>query len=81
MVPANHVLSYQVRHLKPDIEIYKIAKNVAENAVPRITVSEILFIDDLTRNVDAAKEFGFDAVLYTDAEMLKTVFQERKLPV
>ena len=64
-VPSNHVLSYQVGTMKPSREIYSIAFQFAQKAVPEIEPIEVLFIDDLENNVRGAKEFGFDAVEYS----------------
>jgi len=63
-LPSNHVLSYQVGAMKPSREIYAVAFQVAQKVVPDIKPDEVLFIDDLEKNVRGAKEFGFDAILY-----------------
>ena len=69
--PTNHVLSYKVGTMKPDHEIYRAALSVAEHAVPGIRPKEVLFIDDLEKNVVGAQEFGFDAVRYVSDEQLR----------
>jgi len=72
--PVNHVLSYEVGVMKPDHGIYRVALSAAEYAVPHIRPDEVLFIDDLEKNVRAAREFGFDAVLYKNDS---SAFSER----
>jgi len=64
-IPANHILSYQVGAMKPSLEIYAAAFQFAQKAVPGIRPDEVLFIDDLEKNVQGAKAFGFDAVSYS----------------
>lgn len=63
-IPANHVLSYQVRELKPNRGIFKAAIRIARNVVPDIEPGEILFFDDLQKNVQGAIHCGIDAVPY-----------------
>ena len=58
-------LSYELGTMKPDSAIYARAAELA--GVP---ASEIFFIDDRPDNVAAAREAGFDAVVYTDTETL-----------
>ena len=64
-IPSNHILSYKVGAMKPSREIYAAAFQVAQQAVPEITPNEVLFIDDLEKNVQGAKAFGFDAIPYS----------------
>lgn len=54
-----HVLSYEVKAMKPDEKIYAAAAEAA-----RLLPQEIFFIDDMDENVEAARRFGFDAVQY-----------------
>jgi len=67
-IPANHVLSYKVGAMKPSPEIYAAAFSFAQKAVPGLRPDEVLFIDDLEKNIHGAKKFGFDAVLYSYKE-------------
>jgi len=76
-IPANHVLSYEVRELKPNRGIYESAICTAQSVVPDIAPGEILFLDDLQKNVQGALGCGIDAVLYHDQIDLTTVFAER----
>lgn len=80
LIPDHRVLSFEVGAVKPHRKIYETAFEVARKCVQDILPSEILFIDDLQKNVEAALEFGFDAVTYLDGDALKKVFQKRKLP-
>ncbi len=72
-IPDNHVASYKVGAMKPNRDIYAAAFQFARNAVPEIELNEILFIDDLEKNVLGAKDFGFDAVQYSFEEHEKLV--------
>ncbi|MCL2348062.1 MAG: HAD family phosphatase [Planctomycetaceae bacterium] len=79
-IPNNHVLSFQVHELKPSHGIYDSAFRTAERAVPGISPNEILFIDDLPKNVQGAVDYGIDAVLYTNPVRLRQDFAQRGLP-
>jgi len=62
----NYVLSYEVRALKPDPEIYRAALKKA-GAPP----ASCVFIDDMEENIRAAAALGLNTVLYkpdTDLE-------------
>ena len=65
--PTNHILSYEVGVMKPHHGIYRAAMSMAERAVPGLRSDEVLFIDDLEKNVLGAGEFGFDAVRYDNS--------------
>ncbi len=57
------VFSCDVKLIKPDRKIYEcITKKY--NLVP----SECVFIDDIERNVKAAKDFGFNAIRFLNLE-------------
>ena len=81
LIPEHHVLSFEVKVLKPNRKIYEIALEIAQKSVPDLVPLEILFIDDLTQNVEAARTFGFDAVTFTGRDALEKVFLERHLPL
>lgn len=55
------VLSYEVRLIKPDREIYKLAASRL-----KVSPSECIFIDDGLQNCEGAKSTGMGAVLYKD---------------
>ena len=63
-------LSYQMKLLKPGLEIYRQAlrEAIADYADRRngevLNPSEVLFVDDSQANVDAAKAAGMQAVHY-----------------
>ena len=77
MLPANHVLSYQARALKPQPGIYQTAIQTARNVVPDIQPGEILFFDDLPKNVQGAIDCGIDAVFYNGQTDVGAIFAER----
>jgi len=77
--PTNHVLSYKIGVMKPDHEIYLAALSTAERTVPGVRPEEVLFVDDLEKNVIGAREFGFDAVQYVTDEQLQAEFVRRLL--
>ena len=66
------VLSYEVHLLKPDLEIYRLAAQRAE-----VSPEAIFFTDDLIENVEAARQVGFDAVLYTGTVELYRQLRQR----
>jgi putative hydrolase of the HAD superfamily len=67
-------LSYEIGHMKPDVEIYNY---VIENTpIPK---EEIFFIDDLKTNVESARNAGIDAVQYSDYNSLIQECKIRKL--
>ncbi len=76
-IPANHVLSFEARVLKPEPGIYEAAIRTARNVVPDIAPGEILFFDDLPKNVLGAADCGLDAVLYDDQTDMASVLAER----
>lgn len=67
--PDGMVISYEIKHIKPEKEIY-------EELIRRYAVvpEEAVFIDDLPANLEAAKEMGFHTILFTEKEEV-----ERKL--
>ena len=59
-------LSFELGCRKPDIEIYQKIQDQLS-----IKKENILFIDDKKKNIDAAKEFGWNAVQVTGLELDK----------
>jgi FMN phosphatase YigB (HAD superfamily) len=59
-------LSYEIGVQKPDEKIYRRATELA--GVP---TERIFFIDDIAKNVAAARHFGWDAVQYTTPDALQ----------
>lgn len=78
-IPSNHLLSFEVGAMKPDPVIYEAAYRMATDALPGVSPSEVLFIDDLKANILAACEFGFDGIHYTDDRLLLVELQKRDL--
>ena len=64
----NIFVSYELRLLKPDLEIYK---KVLEklNAIPE----EVVFIDDKPRNVDAAKSLGMYGIVFNQQTIIDEI--------
>ena len=59
------VVSHQVSLAKPALAIYEHAQRAADTPADRI-----FFCDDLIANVDAARDAGWDATLFTSADQL-----------
>ena len=66
-----HVLSCELKSIKPEREIYEFAVNACGDDPP-----EILFFDDTEENVEAAKAIGIDAHLYRGLEEVKGKIDE-----
>ncbi len=64
-------LSYEVKSLKPDPEIFEIL--IADSG---INPEETLFIDDSDRNIMAGKEFGLQLYLASAREDYSHLFEE-----
>lgn len=77
--PKNHVLSFRVGAMKPDRAIYEAAWNTAKQDVPDIEPGEILFIDDVEKNVAGAGDYGLDAVQFVSKEQLAEAIESRGL--
>lgn len=65
-------LSYELRALKPQAEIYRRAAELAG-----LTPSEIFFTDDMPGHVAAAQAVGFDAVGYRETAELARELRAR----
>ena len=65
-------LSHKVAARKPDEAIYQHAAERAGVAPDRI-----FFIDDLADNVEGARRFGFDAVVFESAAQIRTELRRR----
>jgi len=61
------ILSYQVGFRKPEPAIFQLATHLL-NAAPE----QILFVDDVQENIQAAAEQGFQTLWLTDPEQLET---------
>jgi putative hydrolase of the HAD superfamily len=60
------VLSHEVGHRKPKREVFEHCQRLAHCAP-----GECLFIDDLPANVEGARAFGWQGLVYHDAERLR----------
>ncbi|MBP61992.1 MAG: hypothetical protein CMJ62_10770 [Planctomycetaceae bacterium] len=67
-----HILSYEVKAMKPDEKIYAAAAEAA-----RLLPQEIFFIDDMDENIEAARRFGFDAVQYQSPRQVEEDLRKR----
>ena len=64
----NIFVSYELRLLKPDLEIYKKVMEKL-NATPE----EIVFIDDKPKNVDAAKSLGIHGIVFNQQTIIDKI--------
>lgn len=69
-----HALSYRLRAVKPDAEIFAAAAELA-GVNPR----EIFFVDDTAGHVQGARAAGYDAVQYTSTPQLAADLRDRNL--
>jgi putative hydrolase of the HAD superfamily len=69
------VLSYEIRCVKPNRDIYDYA--AAQIGTPP---SDIFFTDDVAKNVAGANAAGWDATLFTSAAQLATDLRCRGIP-
>lgn len=65
------VISYQVKLLKPDREIYEYLLDKYQ-----LDPERAVFIDDLKANVEGARKAGLSAVLFTDRETVLKKLEE-----
>ncbi len=64
--------SAHLGHRKPDLEFFaKIMEDLGD-----VQVDEVLFWDDTPSHIDAAKEFGINAEIYTTFEDFKKKMQK-----
>ncbi len=68
------ILSHEVGAVKPEERIYRKAERASG-----FPSEEHFYIDDIQEYVDAAKEIGWDAVLFENYEKLKNDLRERKI--
>ncbi len=67
-----HALSYRLKAVKPQATIFASAAELAG-----VDASEIFFVDDMPGHVEAARQAGFDAVVYTSPRQLAADLRER----
>jgi glucose-1-phosphatase len=68
------ILSCDAGFGKPDPRIYKYAMDKS-----RTTASEVLFVDDLLENIEAARKLGMDAFQFLNSAQLMQEFEARSL--
>jgi len=69
-----HTLSFRVRHMKPEPEIYQAAVKLAETPPEKI-----FFTDDRPENIAGALEAGLDAVLFESVRQIQSELARRGL--
>jgi 2-haloacid dehalogenase len=74
--PRGVTVSAEVRLIKPDPAIYALHASTCALA-PDAT----LFIDDNTKNVDAARSAGWQAIHFTNPPALKTALADHGIQV
>jgi putative hydrolase of the HAD superfamily len=70
------VISHYVHFRKPDLEIWRLALNLAQ-----VTAEESIYIDDRQMFVDVAREMGFKAFQHTSLENTRTELRKLDLIV
>lgn len=66
-----YVLSYEVGHMKPALQIYKIALEKAE-----VEAKECIFIDDREENIKAALNLGINTIQFGPQTDLEAALRE-----
>jgi 2-haloacid dehalogenase len=75
------VVSGRVKMVKPDPAIFAEMRRRIEVQLPGIEAHELVFIDDVTRNVAAASALGWHAIHHTSAVQTEAKLRELGLPV
>ena len=70
------VISHYVHFRKPDLEIWRLALNLAQ-----VTAEESIYIDDREMFVDVAREIGFTAIHHTALESTRAELRKLDLVV
>jgi putative hydrolase of the HAD superfamily len=68
------VISHYVHFRKPDLEIWRLALNLAQ-----VTAEESLYIDDREMFVDVAREMGFTTIHHTSLESTRATLRKLDL--
>ncbi len=69
-----YALSYQLGGVKPEPQVFASAADLA-GVAPR----DIFYVDDRMENVEAAREAGYDAVQFTEANELASQIRARDI--
>ncbi len=67
-----HVLSGEIKQMKPEAEIYRTALEVCGTPPDKV-----LFIDDLPENIEAAKRAGMHGIVFTGAADLHEIVTKK----
>lgn len=70
------VISHYVHFRKPDLEIWRLALNLAQ-----VTAEESIYIDDREMFADVAREIGFTAIHHTSLESTRAELRKLDLAV
>lgn len=70
------VISAEIGMIKPRLEIFQYILSKM-----KVNANETIFIDDSQYNVELAKQYGVESILYTDLDNLKARLIELKLAV
>ena len=70
------VISHYVHFRKPDLEIWRLALNLAQ-----VTADESIYIDDREMFANVAREMGFTALHHTSLEMTRSELKKLGLVV
>lgn len=68
------ILSFEIGASKPNKEAYQALLKAAN-----VSPEECLFIDDNSSNIKAAANMGFDVILFTSAEGLRSELEKRSI--
>lgn len=74
------VVSGVERCIKPEAVIYQIALTRFGRHLPDLQPSELVFLDDSAKNVEAARRLGWHAIHHTDCAATVTQLQALGLP-
>ena len=69
-----NICSCEVGVSKPSEEIFRIAIETCG-----VRPDEVVFVDDTPENVEGAKNFGMDSILFESADQLRKEFVRRGL--
>ena len=70
-----HILSYEIKAMKPDAKIYEELESMSGKRG-----AEILYLDDRQENVDAGAARGWQVILQTEPEKSLAAMKELGLP-
>ena len=68
------LLSYEIGIEKPDSKAYELLLQKLN-----LPAKEVIFIDDLYENVEAANRLGIDAILFESSEQLRQELEKKRL--